>query len=62
METSYIPSKNALREFVLWILGRTDIRISTIHIEYFKTNDGDADPIILKFGHISRLEEKNHGN
>lgn len=51
------------REFLLWLLKREDIRISTICIEYFGVKNGDSDPIILKFGHKSRIgpiEEKTH--
>jgi hypothetical protein len=49
------------REFLLWLLKQEDIRVSTVCIEYFKVKNGDSDPIILKFGHRSRvgpIEEK----
>lgn len=52
------------RAFILWILNREDIRISTVCIEYFSIKGGDKDPIILKFGHESRvgkIEEKING-
>lgn len=49
--------QSPFRAFLLWLLEREDIRISTVYIEYFKEKDGDADPIVLKFGHRSRLEE-----
>jgi hypothetical protein len=54
---------NQFREFLLWLIKREDIRISTVCIEYFNPKYGDKDPIILKFGHESRvgpIEEKTH--
>lgn len=45
---------SALRKFLLWIIKRSDIKITTVHIEYYKTNE--ADPIVFKFGHESRLK------
>lgn len=44
------------RAFLLWIINRTDIRISTVYIEYFKPGQED-NPIVLKFGHRKSLEE-----
>lgn len=48
--------KSPFREFLLWILERTDIRITTVHIEYFKIGGDESDPIVLKFGHEKRLK------
>jgi hypothetical protein len=48
-----------LRNLIEEIINRDDIKITTVHIEYFKTTQGDADPIILKFGHQSKLEDKS---
>lgn len=46
------------RDFLLWLLKRDDIRIMTVYIEYFKEKDGDADPIVLKFGHKGAFNAK----
>lgn len=49
---------STFRAFLLWLLQRDNIRISTVYIEYFYKDQGDKDPIILKFGHRSALGEK----
>lgn len=61
MATSLIPnrfSRTPFRRFLIWLLEREDIRVSTVHIEYFKEG-GEKDPIVLKFGHGSRLGGNN---
>jgi hypothetical protein len=45
------------RDFLLWLLSREEIKISTVYIEYFYTVHGDSDPIILKFGHKSAFKQ-----
>lgn len=58
MEISSKIAVSPFRAFLLWLLSRDDIRIMTVHIEYFKEKDGDADPIVLKFGHKGVLNAK----
>lgn len=48
--------RSPLREFLRWIADRTDIKIMTVHIEYFK--DDESNPIVFKFGHKDALEPK----
>lgn len=50
--------QSPFRDFLLWILKRGDIRITTVHIEYFKVGENESDPIILKFGHKGVLNAK----
>jgi hypothetical protein len=55
---------NAFREYLISLIKREDIRISTVCIEYFNPKFGEADPIIFKFGHESRIgpiKEEIHG-
>lgn len=47
------------RKFLLWVLKRTDIRITTVYIEYFKVGTDESNPIILQFGHLNRLKKDN---
>lgn len=51
-----------LRRFIAWILEREDIRITTVHIEYFKAGGDESDPIIFKFGHRSTLRKEGKKN
>jgi hypothetical protein len=49
---------STFRAFLLWLIQRPEIRISTVYIEYFYEKQGDGDPIVFKFGHKSHLKEK----